>query len=125
MDNTGIVELVYYILGIIGVLGGGIFGISRITISLKKYVEETVDEVKEELNEKINEVKASQTSGFNRVDEKFNQNIHSDEVAMLDLRNEVSQLKAQVAAHTARFGIMENLLTEMRSDIKLLLARRD
>lgn len=125
MEDMNTVELVYYILGIVGVISGAAFGISRITISLKKYVEDTVDKVKEELNEKINEVKTRQDNGFSRVDEKFNQSSHNEEMAMIDLRNEVGSLKSQVAAHTARFGIMENLLTEMRSDIKLLLARRD
>lgn len=125
MEDMNIVEFVYYVLGIVAAIGGGVFAISRVTISLKKYVEETVDKVKGELNEKINEVKTRQDNGFSRVDEKFNQTSHTEELAMIELRNDVGSLKAQVAAHTARFGIMENLLTEMRSDIKLLLARRE
>ena len=81
MEEMNTVELVYYILGIIGVIVGGVFGISRITISLKKYVEETVGKVKDELNEKITEVKTRQDNGFSRVDEKFNQSSHAEEMA--------------------------------------------
>lgn len=125
MPEVTIIESIYYSLAIIGVIIGGVFGISKITVSIKKYVDSIVDTAAKELNSRLESLTKHTDNGFVRVDERFNAGIKTEQASMAEIRNDIAQLKAQVAIHTARFGMIEMLLNEMRGDIKLLLSKKD
>lgn len=118
-------EAIYYVLGILGLIGGAFLTFATITISMRKYVDSSVTEMQDSLSEQIEKSAREAREALDKV-ERISLNRKAAEERMIgEMRVDLSNLKSQVSAHSARFGMLESLLTEVRGDIKTLLRRKE
>ena len=118
-------QSIYYLLGIAGALATGVIAIVKITSNLKDYVDKTVLGVKMELSAQIKDASERAEDTSDRSGKRFDSHLAHDEHMWSTIRSEVTALQATVAAHDRRFNSIEDLLRELRGDIKLLLTRKE
>lgn len=118
-------EILYYLLAILGFIGGTFITVVSITSRMRKYVDQSVANMQRDLASQMDKSTKEARDALEKVERMAINRRASEDHLIGEMRVDLSNLKSQVSAHSARFGMLEDLLTEVRGDIKTLLGRKD